>query len=190
MGLFSLKLSSQFDPNQQNDDHDRLKAVIKYLTKEAPIGSIDKPDVWVADKANVKIVLLEENKQVVFFSGITDAGTIFGLGGSTLHTVGQPTSPNFRIGWSFLPYLLGTLQVYDKLLEREKENLFTSNAFIESAAKKEEHEWMDLIQTVQKHTKAPTIHVEFLAKRLLSGTHPNTGARGVLATPIYVRQLS
>ena len=189
VGLFSAKISGSPALNRDEGDYQKLLAVIRHLKSNSILGSIDAPNDWVADETDAKMVLLEEGKHVVLFSGITAAGTAFALGGSAANVVGTPPSSKLEIGWSFLPSLLQSLQRYERILEQGGLNAASTGAVIEQGTQRDQQEWMDLVQTVQKNAPAPHVRVGFLAKRLLSGTHPYNGKKVLLATPVYVEQL-
>ena len=164
--------------------YSKLSAVLRYIHENVAVGSIDSPEDYFSGNGIVRWGLYDNQGSLVLFVGSTDA-TIFALGGSSAHVLGNKTqadTPPVSTTPFLVDILCDELQL-DALNEVERENI----AFLVNQG----HSRTDLALLAVAHAHmymtAPSQKVEFLAKRLLHKEQKLSSDKGVLlGTPLYV----
>lgn len=154
LGVLHAELKSERDTGAANNRIARLQTVLQHMKPSIEIGTVDKPGKWIEDVQDARTIYLAENEQVVFFVGNSAGGTRPGLGGSAAYLISRGERQEVRIGWSFLPDLLQSLQ---GMLTMSSDSRFAGrDDFIRQTTEKDEFEWMDLLNVVQRMSSGPS----------------------------------
>jgi hypothetical protein len=165
--------------------HSQVEKVIAHIRANEDVGTIDNPRNWIAGTVNARFILLRDDKEVIFFVGETDAGVVFGLGGSRGNLITETRPEGVGVGWSFLPFLLGATSVsgpggvIDPFSGRE----------FEVTMRRHKSDWIQFLREVERAPLDPPLEIEFFARTLLSDRDSHTSIKGVLATPVYVAHM-
>jgi hypothetical protein len=152
--------------------YDRLEIVEEYLAGEYDIGWMTESSFWFRGDLGLRISVTRNGNGPVFMTG-QDGDLVVALVGSAHHVIGQEhTSPDLRMGGSWLPAL-------QALLRQESVN---PHALDERDTLRETMEF-------SKQVTGPATWCEFLARQLMRGTVTRRDGREqevVIATPLYV----
>jgi len=191
---FDLKvLTAKIGTQQESEENriSRLETVAKFLQEYGNVGTVDEPDQFIEDKLPMRWgpydVFGGEKPSVVYFGGET-AKTVFGLGGSLHHVIGNVGTSQSYASASVVPFLLSCLSKDLAASGSEAKGNETSGAQADS----DEQEALFAVHLATRDLKGPQQRLEFLAKRLLQGPSPypdrdpRAGMQVVLGTPLYV----
>jgi hypothetical protein len=172
LGVFNVALKEK---ESQQTLFDKLEVVAKYITKHLDIGDVDNPQTYFHARVPMRWGALfgGSNQNFVYFAGKTDQ-TIFGLGGSMQHVIGEQKgqSPGAN---SFTPSILATL----KKLDIHSDFGISSDV----VPSREDPLWV-VAASAGLHELGPEEPLEFLAKKLIEGSLDSKHI--LLGTPIYV----
>jgi hypothetical protein len=185
VGILNVKVRAEQETAPENL-YLRASALIDHIKKTEQVGTIDDPAAWIEDSQMVKVVHPEGNRDVVFFVGVSESGTRFGLGGSAGHLVTRMSAGEPTIGWSFMPDLIIELRIAERVMEEG--HLIAAERLISNS---EGHgggryPWPEVLDLWHQQAEVPPTRVKFLARRLLVDEHRYLGFRAVLATPLFV----
>jgi hypothetical protein len=169
LGIFSLTAKGK--GNQEESRYEKLSVVVNYIENNMDVGTIDQPKTYFKGSLPMRWGPLwpgghEEAKNLIYF-GAETAETIVGLGGSEHHVIGNQkgeSSPNS--GKSLLPFMeLALRKELDMSLitQRHHDDFNDRN-------RQEEIIFAGVVGATRSMKGAPQ-HLEFLAKRLLEGSH-------------------
>ena len=178
---FSSTLTA--NPDNEKTIYDKLDLVSSFLENEGTIGTVDSP------KQYFKVILpmrwgsygWDEKSQLVYFGGITDAGTVLGLGGSMDDVLGKergsshanPNSLPFAIANKLSVELNIPLIPGDKYEIEGQSRAFALN----------DESYLEAASLATDQMEGSLQNLEFLAQKLIAG---GDDRRVVLGTPIYV----
>lgn len=152
--------------------YDRLDIVEEYLAQEYDIGWMTEPSFWFRGDLGLRISVTPNGRGPVFMTGV-DGDLVVALVGSAHHVIGhEHTSPELRVGGSWLPAL-------QALLRHGAEN---------PGALDDQDTIRETVSFAGRVT-GPATWCEFLARQLMRGTVTGPGGRKrdvVIATPLYV----
>jgi hypothetical protein len=183
LGFFSAKRSEE--RGTLDSDVSRVNAASKYILSAKQVGSLTQPGSWVYDTAEVSYFNFPGEPDVVFFAG--DKGnTIFALGGSRYHIVGDCRGENSIHGMSFMPRLLEALkgQILHPDPDGDKDK--TVAQYISMVVSSGPQSWIGPIRKMAGDTSVVKQKVEFLAKVLLNESVNWDSHIHLLATPLYI----
>ena len=156
----------------------RLEFVLSYIRENGDVGTVDDSSDYFEDNLNMRWGPYVPEPKMVYFTGISDGGTVLGLGGSTKHLIGESGSDHIG-GYSLAPSLLGALAKDPELAADLSERTLNDNP---SKA-------MSIVYSTAVGNTSLTQRVEFFAKRLLLGKHSTEEDRStmvLLGTPLFV----
>ena len=163
LGLVSVTLKEK---EIQQTLFDKLKVVTMYLNEHVETGTVDNPG------SDFKGILpmrwgLYAGSHLVYFGGETNK-TIFGLGGSMYHIIGEERgqSPTHSQSASHAIF---------SILEHGRDDSLDQNIINES---------LEAVKMATEKMKGPQQPLDFLAKRLVEGTFKSKHI--LLGSPIYV----
>jgi hypothetical protein len=178
-GFFNFTLKGNQDANKTS--YDKLHLVSRYIEKQCAVGTMDSPKEYfkgtIAMRWGPYGGIVEENPSLVYFGGITNSGTILGLGGSLHHVIGEERGQSNPHSHSASYAIISTLS---KELDMPVNSETEMNAM--RFADSQSSLWATMLSTLQM--RGPYQTFEFLAKKLAEGTEK--GKKVVLGTPIYV----
>jgi hypothetical protein len=192
-GIDLKLLTAKHKTEEESDENriSRLEAVVKFIKEYGNVGTVDKPDQYIEDTLPMrwgpydKFVAAEPS--VVYFGGETDR-TVFGLGGSLHHVIGNVGTSQSSASASLAPFLLSYLGKNPATGESE-----ANGGEISGAQTDLDGEFArEVVYLTTRGMKGPSQRLEFLAKRLLQGPSPHpdrdkrAGMQVLLATPLYV----
>ncbi|WP_329558554.1 SAVMC3_10250 family protein [Streptomyces uncialis] len=173
----------------------RLERVVRFLQDHGDIGDVDEPGQYFGGLLPMQWGLVGDD-DTVYFGGRTRR-TILGLGGASAHVLGAatraaadagappPPAPD-RLSASLLPVLLHRIATPaddDFVLRPAAPGPQDALAAADTDA-------LATVAQANSTLRGPAQHVEFLAKRLLSGPSPYPELHGdrtvLLGTPLYV----
>jgi hypothetical protein len=168
----------------------RLETVVKFIKGYEKVGTVDEPDQYVEDTLPMRWgpypTFGHPEPSVVYFGGETDR-TVFGLGGSLHHVMGNVGTSQSSASASVAPFLLSYLSKDLAASGAEAKGDETSGAQTHS----DEKLALLAVHLATRDLKGPQQRLEFLAKRLLQGPSPHpegdprAGMQVLLATPLY-----
>jgi hypothetical protein len=175
MKLFSVRRSVEAPAPARTD---KLERVLRHLEETGQTGSVDAPGPYFRGSLPLQWGPLQgaNGGSLVYFGGRTER-TILGLGGAGSHVLGAsaPQAPEFAA--SSVPTLLAGLAA-----------AFAADSG-EVPAEESSLAW---VHTAGRLLRGPRQHVEFVARRLLTGPSPypeidgRPGMRVLLGSPLYV----
>lgn len=178
-----LKLFSASRRSEQADESNRftrLEAVVSFIREYGNLGTIDQPNHFIDDSLEMQwgpISSSTEKVTPVYFGGVTEQ-TIFGMGGSMKHLIGQSGSSH-PDSESLTPVLINCLQ--QEITASDKDDHPRGSP---------ENWALRAVELATTQMKGPTEPLEFLAKRLLYGRGVSKKRKVLLASPLYVAMLS
>ncbi len=161
---------------------DNLREVESYIRKKENVKVIGENGLrgdWISGDCSCYTITLEDNSAVVLFIG-EYKDTIFALGGSSKHLIGNSDCNSINIGWSFLPNLLRALNAFNEFEGKLSNDIYTPLS-------EEPRQWYETIKlSLRKCSQSslPVSKLDFLARVLLSGEEEEK--RFLLATPLYI----
>jgi len=172
LGVFNVTLREN---QSEQTRFDKVHVVSNYINQHLDVGDVDHPQTYF--KASVAMqwgaLFGGSDQNFVYFAGKTDQ-TIFGLGGSTQHMIGEQKgqSPGAN---SFTPSILAALKKLD----------IHSDFPVSSHDVQISGDPLRLVATATGWRElGPEEPLEFLAKKLVEGSLDSTHV--LLGTPIYV----
>lgn len=164
---------------------DKVNVVSNYINEHLDVGDIDSPKTYF--KAAIPMRWVTEppgyGNGFVYFGGKTQ-DTIFGLGGSVEHVIGEEKARG--LSTSFTVQIFRELEKFEPDLPRFSGDQTRGN---DTTKDKGRDYFLDLIATMTKqHLDGPEERLEFLAKRLVEGDLANWTIKKhvLLGSPIYV----
>jgi hypothetical protein len=157
----------------------KLEAVVKYIREWGNLGSIEEPDQYFEDTLDMRLMLVNGDTQIVYFTG-QQQETIVGLGGSVVHMIGAAKITE-SIGASIASGIFNAL-------EKELKKLKTSGKY-------DGFDGLVSVRNMQRYAseigsdKFPLETFSFMAKRLLfsaKGENFEKNVAIILGSPLYV----
>jgi hypothetical protein len=178
IGVLNLTFGHQ--PTEKNRQ-EKLNLIIRYLKEESAVGTVDSPKEYFEGVLPMQwgpfAYPRGENSDLIYFGDTTTSGTILGLGGSMHHRVGEQRGESTIHSVSSAPAILAFLS----------KELDVPSRWRQYSADLEDTLYNVMVAT--RGSFGPTQNLEFVAKRLLEGSHfPWYDGHIVLGTPIYVAQ--
>jgi hypothetical protein len=186
--LLAAEISTTVKNDQsQETRYSKLRLIVKYIEKEAHVGTVDHPGTYFKGTLFMHWGRLE-NSDTVYFTGTSvdlsnprsPFSTTLGLGGSLRHVIGNtdtlPTqhAPEFNSP-SAAPVLLGALINEIQLASSPNQQI---------PSPRDPSSILYAVSGMVGHMKGPPQRFEFLARTLLQEDYPVR--RILLGTPIYV----
>ena len=178
---FSSTLTA--NPDSGKTLYDKLDLISSYLEMEGSIGTVDSPCQYFKGILPMRWGSYgrDEKSQLIYFGGITDAGTVLGLGGSMDHVLekeklsshANPNSLPFAIANKLSTELNIPLTPGDKYEIEGQSRAFALN----------DESYLEAVSLATHQMEGPLQNLEFLAQRLVAGGEDR---KVVLGTPIYV----
>jgi hypothetical protein len=186
-----LKLLTAKRKTEEDSDENRisrLETVVKFILEYGNVGTVDQPDQYIEDTLPMRwgpyAAIGYGGPGFVYFGGETDR-TIYGLGGSLHHVIGNVGTSEASSA-SATPNLLSYLG----------KHLATGESEVKGDEIRGAQTSLDMelagIHFATTGMRGPQQRLEFLAKRLLQGPSPfperdrRAGVQVLLATPLYV----
>jgi hypothetical protein len=179
---FSSTLTA--NPDSGKTLYDKLDLVSSYLEKEGTIGTVDSPKLYFKGILPMRWGPYgrDEKSQLVYFGGITDAGTVLGLGGSMDYVLGKERGSSHAHSHS-LPFA-----ITNKLNEELDIPLTPRDEFEMEGQNRtfalNDESYLEAVSLAIDQMEGPLQNLEFLAQKLVAGGGEDRKA--VLGTPIYV----
>jgi len=171
------------NPDSGKTLYDKLDLVSSYIEKEGTVGTVDSPLQYFKGMLPMRWGSYgrDEKSQLVYFGGITDAGTVLGLGGSMDDVLGKeklsshanPNSLPFAIANKLSVELNIPLIPGDKYEIEGQSRAFALN----------DESYLEAASLATDQMEGSLQNLEFLAQKLIAG---GDDRRVVLGTPIYV----
>jgi len=171
-------------PDSGKTLYDKLDLVSSYIEKEGTVGTVDSPLQYFKGMLPMRWGSYgrDEKSQLVYFGGITDAGTVLGLGGSMDHALekeklsshANPNSLPFAIANKLSVELNIPLIPGDKYEIEGQSRAFALN----------DESYLEAASLATDQMEGSLQNLEFLAQKLIAGGDDDR--RVVLGTPIYV----
>jgi len=171
------------NPDSGKTLYDKLDLISSYLEKEGSIGTVDSPGQYFKGILPMRWGSYgwNEKSQLVYFGGITDTGTVLGLGGSMHHVLekerggshAQSHSLSFALANKLSVELNIPLTPGDKYEIEGQSRAFALN----------DESYLEAVSLATHQMEGPLQDLEFLAQRLVAGGEDR---KVVLGTPIYV----
>jgi hypothetical protein len=171
LGMVSVSLKEK--QNEQTR-FDKVNVVSNYINEHLDVGDVDHPKAYFKETVSTRWGPLfgGDTENLVFFAGKTHQ-TIFGLGGSSQHVMGQQKGqspgPN-----SFTPSILASLKKLDIHSD--------FGALSDDIASHSDP--LRLVSDAAAWLEGPEEKLEFLAKKLVEGSLNSKHI--LLGSPIYV----
>ncbi|MGY4394190.1 hypothetical protein ACVWXB_007489 [Streptomyces sp. TE12347] len=179
-----LSLAVQKGASPEPSLYGRLDVVEEYLDREYSIGWMTEPTTWFRGELGLQIAGYDAVTGPVFMTG-RQARTVVALIGSAHHLLGNNTPTEHIPGsYSLLPPLF-------QLLREARENWHIvppdSRTRVLDGPWNEQQALLDVVN-FSGGMSSPPVKCEFLARRLLHGTHvTDDGVLDiVIGTPMYV----
>jgi hypothetical protein len=178
MDLKLLSASRRVETEGEDNRIARLEAVVNFIREYGNVGLLDEHDDYLDDSLAVRWVAHSsqsgEIQPTVYFSGQTEK-TLFGLGGSSRHLLGnnvietRPSSSN----------VLGVMSYFDQT-KKDKKGKSVMSAQEDGGLQAD-------VRLAATHLRGPEQTVEFFAKKLIYWPESGSNKKSVLlATPLYV----
>ena len=183
LGFFSAKRSEE--RSTLDSDVSRVNAASKYILSAKQVGTLAQPGSWVHDTAEVSYFNFPYAPDVIFFAG-EKGNTIFALGGSRHHIVGDCRGENSIHGMSFMPRLLDALK--GQILRPDPDGVKdkTVARYIGMGVSNGPQAWIGPMRDMAGNTSVVKQKVEILAKVLLNESVNWDSHLHILATPLYI----
>jgi hypothetical protein len=169
-----------------NSDVARLRAAEKYISISKAVGTLSDPGSWIEDTADVYFYTIQNEPEVVFFAG-EKGDTVFALGGSRYHIVGDCRGENSLRGMSFLPRLISALKNRLRIPDPEGDKDETVSRSLGAGVSGGTQAWIGPIREMAGNTSDEKQKVKFLAKLLLKEQVTWDSRTHILATPLYIK---
>ena len=178
---FSSTLTA--NPDSGKTIYDKLDLVSSYLEKEGAVGTVDSPNQYFKGMLPMRWGPYgrDEKPQLVYFGGITDAGTVLGLGGSIHHVLGtergSSRAHSHSLSFAIANKLSEELDI--PVTPRDKYEIEgVSRAFALN-----DESYLESVRLATDQMDGPLQNLEFLAQKLIEG---GDDRKVVFGTPIYV----
>ena len=178
---FSSTLTA--NPDSGKTIYDKLDLVSSYLEKEGAVGTVDSPKQYFKGMLPMRWGSYgrDETSQFVYFGGITDAGTVLGLGGSIHHVVDREGESSHAHSHSL------SVAIANKLSEELDIPLTTRDKYeIEGVSRTfalNDESYLESVRLATDQMEGPLQNLEILAQKLVAG---GDNRKVVLGTPIYI----
>jgi hypothetical protein len=185
--ILSGKIKTQ--TSTLDDRVSRLATVENHIMLTQPVGTVQKPDIWIKGTLKMAFGYLGPDTKVVGFSG-KDKGVSLLLAGSSAHVVGaSPTDAEIGRGFSFLPRLLKYLEEATRMSDEAggAESDKVAKLLGGHSGDSKQQNWLTLIRHGARDA-LETVEIEFLAKRLMETGE--IGKMAILATPLFVAMVN
>ena len=179
---FSSTLTA--NPDNEKTIYDKLDLVSSFLENEGTIGTVDSPKQYFKGILSMRWGFYgrDEKSQLVYFGGVTDAGTNVGLGGSIHHVLGKERGSS-HIHTHSLPFA-----ITNKLNEELNIPLTPRDEFEMEGQNRtfalNDEAYLEAVSLATVKMEGPLQNLEFLAQKLVTGG--DNRKKVVLGTPIYV----
>lgn len=187
INLHVVKLSSKKERENEDIKDDKLKIVIKALNDAKLVGSIDNPNQYFKGTLPMRWGTLRDwgrpsdESPLVYFGGNTES-TMFGLGGSSKHVIGNSGSASTD-SRSSAPSIIGEIL---SGLDMPLAGWRTAPRLRDM----DHHGTYEAIKWANRNLSwAPEQNMEFYAKTLLKGDYLDDDGQSIrvlLGSPIYV----
>jgi hypothetical protein len=182
-GLLNITLKE----NQDIEDrfYDKLNLIVKYMEKHLNVGTIDSPEDYFKGILPMQWGPYgHENSELVYFGGITNAGTVLGLGGSFHNVIGEERGQSRPHSHSGTSTIISKLKKeLDNTTDRRTENELEERNGVFSG-RSSDSIYQRCVYLATSQMEGPVENFEFIAKKLIAGNRD--GSLVVLGTPIYV----
>jgi hypothetical protein len=180
LGIIKADIRRKTEPNR----YDKLKLVVQYIERNFDVGTIDDPKEYFKGMLPMRWGPISHNglETLVYFGGKTDR-TVFGLGGSLPHVIGEKVGGSVPKGGSLSFSILDAL--HRSLDTPSMDKLQRKTIGWPSVDS-------DLFEVMRAtlNMRGTEESLEFFAKRLLEGTvedwSTHTTSHVLLGTPLYV----
>ncbi|WP_369154328.1 SAVMC3_10250 family protein [Streptomyces sp. R02] len=160
----------------------RLERVLERLDKQDAVGTVEEPGPFFRGRLPMRwgAPARGDDTSQVFFAGRT-ARTVVALGGSTRHVLGSTddTANGAPLSRSMLPSLMDGLRLDPRIAA-----LLTATDPAPPGAP--DGPALRAVREAADGMRGPAQTLEFVAKRLLRGTDPESGETVLLGSPLYV----
>jgi hypothetical protein len=181
----------------------RLEAVVTYIQKFGNVGTVDEPDEYFCDTMRMRwgpygwwrVDGESSGPRPVYFGGSTNK-TVFGMGGSARHIIGEIGGANNRDGEPIhshsatpflLDYFLREQLTSGELSRADYDRFLKGHGDVRIAGEQNRPGLgLDAIEVATEAMRGPQQRLEFLAKRLLFRAEVGTARRVLLGSPLYV----
>ena len=171
------------NPDSGKTLYDKLDLISSYLEKEGSIGTVDSPRQYFKGILPMRWGPYgrDEKSQLVYFGGITDAGTVLGLGGSMNHVLEKERGSSHAHSHSL------SFAIANKLSEELDIPVTPKDKYeIEGVSRTfalNDESYLEAVSLATDQMEGPLQNLEFLAQKLIAG---GDDRKVVLGTPIYV----
>ena len=172
------------NPDSGKTLYDKLDLISSYLEKEGSIGTVDSPKQYFKGILPMRWGSYgwDEKSQLVYFGGITDAGTVLGLGGS-MDDVLEKERGSSHANPNSLPFAIAnklSVELNIPLIPGDKYEIEgQSRAFALN-----DESYLEATSLATDQMDGILQNLEFLAEKLIAGGGDDR--KVVLGTPIYV----
>jgi hypothetical protein len=183
LGMFSPNVKRK--ENHEKTRIEKLRLVVNYIENNMDVGTVGQPLEYFKGSLPMRWKALGSHSSLVYFGGITaNKITIVGLGGSMIHVIGdqpvessEPRKSSKVIG----SQAVGIESVLYEVLKLPEKKI--ADYYLEDNT-----ELLTAVSHVTRTINSPLQRLEFLAKRLVEGTHKeyDKSWHVVLGTPLYV----
>jgi hypothetical protein len=199
--ILAVKRTATTEPDDSRIK--RLEAVLTYIQKFGNVGTVDEPDEYFCDTMCMRWgpygwwrVNGESNgPRPIYFGGSTDK-TVFGMGGSARHVIGEIGGAHGRDGEPIhshsatpflLDYFLRDQFTSGELSRTEYDRFLKGHGDVRIAGEQNRPGLgLDAIEVATEAMRGPRQRLEFLAKRLLFRVGVETARMVLLGSPLYV----
>jgi hypothetical protein len=205
LGIDLKILTAKRTATTESDDSriKRLETVVAFIREFGNVGTVDEPDEYIFDTVPMmwgpygwwRVDGEPIGPRPVYFGGSTDK-TVFGLGGSARHVIGEIGDACSRDGepihsHSATPFLLDHLireqLATGELSRAEYDRYLLGHGDVRIAGEQNRPgPGLDAIGLATEAMRGPQQRLEFLAKRLLVGAEFRTERQILLGSPLYV----
>ena len=172
------------NPDNEKTIYDKLDLVCSYLEKEGAVGTVDSSQQYFKGILPMRWDFYgrDEKSQLVYFGGVTDAGTVLGLGGSIHHVLGKERESSPAHSQS-LPFAITNKLNEELNIPLTPRNEFEMEGQSRTFALNDES-YLEAVKLATHQMEGPLQNLEFLAQKLVAGGEDRK--KIVLGTPIYV----
>ena len=172
------------NPDNEKTIYDKLDLVSSYLENEGTIGTVDFPKQYFNGILPMRWGFYgrDEKSQLVYFGGVTDAGTVLGLGGSIHHVLGKERG-SIHTHSNSLPFAITNKLNEELNIPLTPRDEFEMEGQSRTFALNDES-YLEAVKLATHQMEGPLQNLEFLAQKLVAGGEDRK--KIVLGTPIYV----
>jgi hypothetical protein len=177
-GIASVGATIKQNPSVETR-YSKLRLVVEYVEKHLSVGSVDTPEAYIKGTLPMRWGLYPDSVKpaMVYFGGYSSRA-VFGLAGSPQHIIGNKGSSSME--YISPSALVALLPLIAKIYTSESDPSFSSMRPEDFENKNP----LPMIRYITANMRAPTLQLEFLAKKFLQGQE---GTQNILlGSPIYV----